>query len=81
MARPPPLLKPLLQSAQGLTDKPFIVYPNSGEDWSNRDGLVLEMLFLFVVDVWFRCDGTGGQVMRKNSLILCRSGLGLEQES
>ena len=30
----------LLQSARGVTEKPFVVYPNSGEGWSKQDGCV-----------------------------------------
>ena len=33
------LLQALLESAQGKTHgKPFVVYPNSGEDWSRENG-------------------------------------------
>lgn len=33
---PPQLMTPLLRSARGAADKPFIVYPNSGESWDGR---------------------------------------------
>ena len=51
-----------LESVEGVTDKPLVVYPNSGETWSNENKFVennnyfmtvqLDCNFLFYYSRW-----------------------------
>ena len=85
-------LKALLQSAQGLTDKPFVVYPNSGEDWNRQSGLVLSQWMYYrwkfsFTDNWNTIHNpcmhgvTAGQETWKTSFNWYLNGWHLEQES